>query len=206
MAQEIICEYCGHKIQVTNPRELPKDCPNCNSPLENIHIQEATCSEQSTGLDGLTFTSLETRKDVRFNHADEIVVGREALRPSAIANIEFISGKHCRIEVVDNQYCVTDLGSRNGTFVGTGRIDCGRNPRQVLHDGDILTLGREAFRVKIHCATTAESVEIAADAIVPDQQVETAPPELTRHECQNCHGYVSDEKEFVCPKCGTFND
>lgn len=208
MAQELICEYCGNRIQVASPQDIPEDCPNCNSPLEDVQLQESPQTQSQQGLHGFTLTYLKTNETVTIPHVEQLILGREASGRELLEKIEYISREHCKIEALDDHYCVTDLGSRNGTYIGKSRIDCCQHPRQVLQDGEILVLGRETFRVTLHNADhTALQDSAHEDVIISeDAQVEEVPDQPKSYECEGCHGYISDEKEFVCPKCGTYND
>lgn len=206
MAQEIMCDYCGNRIQITGPNDIPEDCPNCNSPLEDVQIREASQAQTRQALHGFTLTYLKTNEGVTIHHANNMILGREATGRELFGKINHISREHCRIEVVNNQYCVTDLGSTNGTFVGSSKIDCLRNPRQVLHDGDILRLGRETFRITLYDTTSAEYVEIEDSATIVEPQPEASLPQPTRYECQGCHDYISDKRDCTCPKCGSYID
>lgn len=69
-------------------------------------------------------------------------IGREECDVSYPADL-FISGKHARVEMGnDGRFTLTDLGSKNGTYV---RI---RRP-QALRHGDYLFLGRQLLRVEM---------------------------------------------------------
>jgi sulfite reductase (NADPH) flavoprotein alpha-component len=48
-----------------------------------------------------------------------------------------VSRRHARLEIVDNQLVLTDLGSTNGTYVNDARVT-----RQVLVSGDRMRVGR----------------------------------------------------------------
>src|SRR5947199_313345 len=52
-----------------------------------------------------------------------------------------VSPKPARIEEGENGYCVSDLGSTNGTFVNDGPVEHAR-----LHDGDYLRVGNCIYR------------------------------------------------------------
>jgi pSer/pThr/pTyr-binding forkhead associated (FHA) protein len=52
----------------------------------------------------------------------------------------YVSGLHCSLTHQDNALTLTDLGSSNGTFV---RL----NEERELHDGDVLLMGQQLFRV-----------------------------------------------------------
>lgn len=54
------------------------------------------------------------------------------------------SGKHCEIAVQNNAWVVSDLGSRNGTFVNGARVQ-----QRPLRSGDILLLGGAGPRFRV---------------------------------------------------------
>lgn len=55
----------------------------------------------------------------------------------------FMSGEHCRIDHVDDKFTLTDLDSRNGTYV---RISAERR----LEHGDYVFIGRKLLRVELN--------------------------------------------------------
>lgn len=57
----------------------------------------------------------------------------------------YMSGKHCKIEEKDSMFKLTDLGSRNGTYI---RL---KQERELGH-GDYLFIGRKLLRVEITAA------------------------------------------------------
>lgn len=57
----------------------------------------------------------------------------------------YMSGSHCKIELTAGTFRLTDLGSRNGTYV---RL---KNERELAH-GDYLFIGRKLLRVEITAA------------------------------------------------------
>jgi pSer/pThr/pTyr-binding forkhead associated (FHA) protein len=52
----------------------------------------------------------------------------------------YVSGLHCRLSIQNGQAFLTDLGSSNGSFVRLGA-------ESEVHDGDILLMGQQLFRV-----------------------------------------------------------
>lgn len=54
-----------------------------------------------------------------------------------------VSRKHLRISLAGDQYFVEDLGSSNGTVLGTNRL--APNTRTALNSGDQLRLGKLAL-------------------------------------------------------------
>ena len=73
---------------------------------------------------------------------DSITIGREGNDVNFLDD-PFISGRHAQIEIsADGQMTITDLGSKNGTFVRIG------DETQLVH-GDYVFLGQQLLRVEI---------------------------------------------------------
>ena len=53
----------------------------------------------------------------------------------------FVSREHARITLTDGKPLIEDLGSRNGLFVNSVRVD-----RRTLQHGDLVTIGESQFR------------------------------------------------------------
>jgi pSer/pThr/pTyr-binding forkhead associated (FHA) protein len=54
----------------------------------------------------------------------------------------YVSGLHCSLAQVEGQMMLTDLESSNGSFV---RL----NAERELHEGDVLLMGQQLFRVAV---------------------------------------------------------
>jgi len=78
---------------------------------------------------------------VHFARDAAIVIGRENCQIS-FPHDRFISGRHCRVEFTGPGVAVTDLQSRNGTYV---RI---KGQRELVH-GDYLFVGKQLLRVEL---------------------------------------------------------
>lgn len=72
---------------------------------------------------------------------ENVVLGREG-NDINFPEDPFISGRHAEVRSSEGVLTVTDLGSRNGTFV---RV----NGEQVLKHGDYVFLGQQLLRVEI---------------------------------------------------------
>ena len=72
---------------------------------------------------------------------ESLTVGREG-NDVNFPDDPFISGRHAQIEVADDRFIITDLGSKNGTFV---RI----RDQQTLEHGDYVFCGQQLLRVEI---------------------------------------------------------
>ncbi len=71
-----------------------------------------------------------------------VLVGRDGVDLSFPEDL-FMSGEHCRIEKKGRDFTLTDLGSRNGTYV---RIA----DERVLQHGDYVFIGRKLLRVEMN--------------------------------------------------------
>jgi hypothetical protein len=56
-----------------------------------------------------------------------------------------VSEAHLRVEVLERELIVEDLGSKNGTSINLKRVPPGQAER--LGDGDLLTVGRYSFQL-----------------------------------------------------------
>jgi pSer/pThr/pTyr-binding forkhead associated (FHA) protein len=79
-----------------------------------------------------------------FPRDETVLIGREHCHVN-FPDDRFISGRHCQVEFAGNVARVSDLQSRNGTYV---RI---RGQRE-LRNGDYLFVGKQLLRVEINMA------------------------------------------------------
>ncbi len=115
----------------------------------------ARIAEDTPDHDGTYFSSsmarpaaLEVTQQLRgglggwvFRVGDTAVIGREG-NDINFPEDPFISGRHAELRLDGGTLTVTDLGSRNGTFV---RV----NGEQTLRHGDYVFLGQQLLRVEI---------------------------------------------------------
>ena len=85
-----------------------------------------------------------------------------------------VSSSHALIRAEESGYTISDLGSRNGTFVNGERIS---EPRQLNH-GDVIGIGlsKLTFRLRDHSETGAINI---ADLITAPAAVPQGPAPLT---------------------------
>lgn len=79
-----------------------------------------------------------------FPRGDRVLIGREHCHVN-FPDDRFISGRHCQLELAGSAARLSDLQSRNGTFV---RV---RGQRELVH-GDYLFVGKQLLRVEIGAA------------------------------------------------------
>lgn len=74
--------------------------------------------------------------------AHALQIGREGADLNFPVDL-FMSGSHCRIEEVSGKFTITDLNSRNGTYI---RL---KTERELNH-GDYLFIGKKLLRVELN--------------------------------------------------------
>ena len=70
---------------------------------------------------------------------------------------ELVSRSHCEIQLLSEEVVITDLNSRNGTFVNGVRLE----GKQSIKPGDSLRIGNMLFVLTERSATGAEAKEIS---------------------------------------------
>jgi FHA domain-containing protein len=71
-----------------------------------------------------------------------VTIGRAEDNTVALPDDEFASGHHARIESQRDGVWILDLGSTNGTFVNSARLD----GRRRLREGDLVQVGDTELR------------------------------------------------------------
>jgi pSer/pThr/pTyr-binding forkhead associated (FHA) protein len=78
--------------------------------------------------------------------AGPVTIGRAAEATLRLDD-EKVSRLHCVIRVLDGDYVVKDLKSRNGTYVNDARVEVA-----VLHRGDVIRVGATTLTVDSNAA------------------------------------------------------
>ena len=88
----------------------------------------------------LTLLDKGTQKSHRVDGADALV-GRDPACPIFVDGdaAKTVSGRHARFFIDDGKWYVEDAGSRNGTYIGTRRLEPGT--RHAVSTGDVIGLG-----------------------------------------------------------------
>lgn len=112
----------------------------------------------------------------------DAVVGRD---PSVALVLQgdgakVVSGRHARLLLVDGQWWVEDLDSRNGTFIGTSRLAAGN--RQRLAVGDEIGFGSTGPKLQVtealgqsYASTLLEPVPAVPMQSISEPEAATAP-------------------------------
>jgi hypothetical protein len=202
---QIVCDYCGARYPVSEDDEKPAICASCNSPLtpptgrSYTSPQDSAADTGGCGADGLVLIYQRTGEAIRLQNFKRIVLGRENHGMEVLGKILQISRTHCSIERKGGQYLLSDLGSMHGTYLGIGKTDCKTNPNQVLHDNDLIFMGKELFLVKWIAPPRPDGI--------PDEPktaaAESGTRKVIRYRCREC-GAVFDERFQKCPNDGSY--
>lgn len=201
MKFNLTCDYCGGSIVFGRPEERPATCPSCNSYLGHLTAAEIpgeampSPREDRQPAGHLELVCQKSGAIIRIDPADRIEIGREAVGREVLSKTPQISRTHCLIECEDGKFFLTDLDSRNGTFLGVSRIDCRTNPRQLVVDGELVYLGREPFLFRV--------VPRAVSATANEAVRESSDRKAVRYKCPSC-GTEFEKDAEVCPQCGSY--
>jgi pSer/pThr/pTyr-binding forkhead associated (FHA) protein len=125
----------GEQVLSIVPAVLPEDLPDTEGTYYSASMVRSA--------------SLEIRQNLRGGQVgwvfrvegDVVTIGREN-NDINFPDDPFISGRHAELRIAGGVLSITDLGSRNGTFV---RV----HDERVLKHGDYVFLGQQLLRVEI---------------------------------------------------------
>jgi pSer/pThr/pTyr-binding forkhead associated (FHA) protein len=125
----------GEQVLSINPALQPEDLPDMEGTYFSASMPRPA--------------SLEIRQNLRGGplgwvhrvEGDVVTIGREN-NDINFPDDPFISGRHAELRIAGGVLSITDLGSRNGTFV---RV----HEERVLKHGDYVFLGQQLLRVEI---------------------------------------------------------
>ena len=206
MMFKLTCNFCGKNYSFSLVDEKPEICENCGTFVKDIDFTEQSDDHQENKSDDfnesksiLTLTYQKTGKRIEIiNPNFPVVLGREAEGSSLLKSIPQISRTHCSLNIQENEIVVTDLGSKNGTFVSIDKISCKENPNQIIRDGELLFFGREPFQVEFKLNPTEPALGKEAEKEKSDN-----PPISSVYRCNVC-GEVFNEFLEICPNDNTF--
>jgi pSer/pThr/pTyr-binding forkhead associated (FHA) protein len=101
---------------------------------------------------------------------DSVTIGRDPGCDIALADDAKISRTHAEVRLVDDQWTLFDLKSRNGTWVNQRRID-----HHPLRNGDALRLGDTVLRYV---------ADVDPRATEADERKMASTPDLSEREAQ----------------------
>lgn len=112
-------------------------------------------------------------------------VGREASCDIHIDNVA-VSKKHCEISNREGKFFVKDLGSSNGTYVGTEKVT-----EKQLKDGDEIILGSYSLKYENKAEREAGGGDMPVPADGGDMMTLQLSPEMMRKKLEE----LKQEKE-----------
>ncbi len=126
--------------------------------------------------------------------ADAVSIGRHPSNDLCIGDFS-VSRRHSLIKAEPDGYAVEDLGSHNGTFVNSQRVD-----RAPLRYGDTIGIGNTLLRLQDEEATGELPQEVPERELIARATLQLAPEQaaLLRDECalQLAEDRPSRELEF----------
>jgi pSer/pThr/pTyr-binding forkhead associated (FHA) protein/RNA polymerase subunit RPABC4/transcription elongation factor Spt4 len=125
----------GEQVLTINPAKVADDVPDTEGTYYSASMIRNATMEIAQQLRGGT-PGWVFRVDTEL-----VSIGRET-NDINFPDDPFISGRHAQIQLAQGVLSVTDLGSRNGTFV---RVSA----EHVLKHGDYVFLGQQLLRVEI---------------------------------------------------------
>lgn len=84
-----------------------------------------------------------------------------------------VSRHHCEIMIEDEGVSIRDLGSSNGTWVNRERVE-----RRRLRAGDLVSLGKHVFVIRIDGAPSEVDAEACYEDGMPDASLTPEPPRV----------------------------
>jgi len=125
----------GEQVLTVQLAAVPEDAPDADGTYFSASMPRPAAFEVKQSLrGGATGGVFRVR-------GESVVLGREG-NDINFPEDPFISERHAELRIVDGVLSVTDLQSRNGTFV---RV----NGERVLRHGDYVFLGQQLLRVEI---------------------------------------------------------
>jgi pSer/pThr/pTyr-binding forkhead associated (FHA) protein len=125
----------GEQVLTVAPAPQPDDLPDAEGTYYSASMPRAAALEVRQHLRGGTIGWVYRQAGA------SAVIGREG-NDINFPEDPFISGRHAELRLADGVLTVTDLDSRNGTFVRVAG-------ERVLQHGDYVFLGQQLLRVEI---------------------------------------------------------
>ncbi len=148
------CRFCGHELK--NPQA--RFCPSCG---RELHGPAAPAAEKQDRPRLIIRLPGSPTREVSLDRS-AFTIGRLEDNDIVLPH-SYVSGRHGRLELQNNAWHYTDLGSTNGTFVNGQRM-----PSATLRDGDILRIGDtqgNSVSLTFHTAGTADRPARAAGTV-----------------------------------------
>ena len=182
------------------------ECQNCYHENENQAMSCKNCAADLIGTKGyrclLILTDKSNNKVLTIDgsnfHSEEIIIGREGdIEPEFFADNKKISRKQCRVIFEVDTYKIEHLATAtNPTKLNFKNISPGI--KEILRDGDILTLADKDFKVSISI--------ISAPPMLQDSSEEQKILVITCNICGRTYRVSSlEDKIEECEDCDEYD-
>jgi hypothetical protein len=128
---------------------------------------------------------------------DLLTIGRKSGNTIVLADDLKVSRHHTTISRHGNEYVIEDVGSANGTYVNSQRLEA----PQVLKNGDVIQMGDTVFTVSLPVADTQPTLKPAL--LETDQTIVSAVGLETDTTVIRREKYVSPDNPYVGPRTFT---
>jgi len=89
----------------------------------------------------------------------------------------FVSRRHCQIRARDNSFYITDLGSKNGTYVNSVRLQ-GSEEKELNHE-DLVGFAEDRVIIRFrHSSSETLTLELPRSPLVTGLHVDSGPREV----------------------------
>jgi len=172
----LFCSECGFKLTKTEiyrepepviePSSIPAEEQEDESPapaVDSFTESSAPSDEPNDPTKGkavMTLHLLDAGKDIVLSGGTEFAIGRSQRGQPIVPEVDLgsyqafqygVSRLHASLKVTEKGIMISDMGSPNGTRVNNHKIKPLTD--YPVSDGDIVSLGRLQFKVKIHKPT-----------------------------------------------------
>jgi hypothetical protein len=158
VANTVFCGECGNYLLEDDQRKtdpLEKDEAGWSGEVNGGSTDDPSLPEDSQ-LAALRLKIGERKREVEVTLNKDVNIGRVDPTSTVFPEVDLtndedamksVSRRHARIFLRDNAVNLEDLGSVNGTHLNGRKLD--PYMPEILHDGDILQLGRVAIEVNL---------------------------------------------------------
>ena len=134
-----------------------------------------------------------------FDQHDTFLIGRNPDAHLCLPDDRFFSRSHCLLEISPPRCFLRDLGSTNGTFVNTQRVN-----EAFLKNGDRIQGGETVLLVEVAVAPP----EVGLQGQASQEEPEPTRPAIVTVECLQCGrrdqaeaSAPDDQMTFLCEDC-----
>ena len=161
----IKCPSCGELHEIIGHFKKINVCKKCRSHKihdcgreqiivegeENLVDEEKTenKSEQEPKTFEVVLLNLFDNKRIRLGRGTHLLGASGDCEKEYFWNLQYVSGKHALVEVDDKRIFITDMGSRNHTYINHAPDPLSPHMKIEITEGDIVTLADQDFRVTI---------------------------------------------------------